>query len=180
MADDENESEQPEAEIIRLTSVKAPPPGIEKVERKFDDCAHRRVFIDEILRRVFCATCEEQLDAVSVLLDYARHERRLHYVYISQSREMDQRYEELKKLKRLEQNAKARLNRAQKGLTGELEPGMCVHAKSMGTCWPGIVTSVGPKGVEVLTSRGQRYVYPRSAIHTVCVGYVNLADELAG
>ena len=172
MADDENESEHPQAEVIRLTSVKAPPPGIEKVEHRLDDCAHRRVLVDEVLRRVYCATCKEELDAVSVLLGYARHERRLHYTYISQSREFEQRYDELKKLKRLEQNAKARVKRAKASLTGELEPGMVVHVEVFGGCRPCVVVEVGAAKVRLIDMRGQTKAFPMASVHTVCIGYV--------
>ena len=75
-------------------------------------CAHSRVLVDDIARRVYCATCEVELDAFTVLLRLARDEMKLQY----DRKEVAKLQHRINALKHDERNTKARLERARRRL----------------------------------------------------------------
>lgn len=74
-------------------------------------CSHRKFEVSETNRRVYCSDCDEEVDAIDVLLFLAKHRER--YVHAAKSARAEARRVEarLTELKRDERNTRARLAR---------------------------------------------------------------------
>jgi|GEM_PF-4401895 len=78
--------------------------------RMINECRHTRVRVDPKLRRVECRDCEEILDPVEVLLQYANKERQFRY----RREALDDIQHRVKDLAAEEKRIKARIRRAEK------------------------------------------------------------------
>ena len=74
IGDDDSEEDK------KLIRVKFDESALEYKDRSYRGCQHRRVLVDPHLRTVECRECETLLDPVTVLIEYARFERRFYYV----------------------------------------------------------------------------------------------------
>jgi len=75
-------------------------------------CRHGQVLLDDVARKVYCASCNAELDPFTVLLRIARDEMKLQY----ERREIAKLQHKLTALKNDERNTKARLQRARRRL----------------------------------------------------------------
>ena len=82
--------------------------------RTINECRHTRVVVDPKLRRVECRDCEEILDPVEVLVQYANKERQFHY----RREALHDIQERVKGLAAEEKRIKARIRRAEKKAKG--------------------------------------------------------------
>jgi hypothetical protein len=96
------------AEIIDLRPGQ---PRLEVKQRVYSGCQHVAVLVDEVLRRVTCKTCDELLDPVEVLLEYAHHERRLACSTTSAFTKRNVLRAEVEALKKERANLKAAIRR---------------------------------------------------------------------
>ena len=94
------------AEIVRIDFGE---PRLQMLDRYEGtrECSHARSVVNEVLHRVTCKDCDEVLDAVEVLLEYARHERRLYYSLTCHRDEVRRLKDEAKKLTRQRSNLRA-------------------------------------------------------------------------
>ncbi|HEX7088757.1 MAG TPA: hypothetical protein VF192_01405 [Longimicrobiales bacterium] len=77
-------------------------------------CDHRLTELDPDSRRVFCRSCGEEVDAWEALRAIAFHWERYEAQVAALQKEAERLGEVVRKLKREERNAKARLRRAGK------------------------------------------------------------------
>lgn len=77
-------------------------------------CSHNQRFeVSETTRRVYCGDCDQEVDAIDVLLNLARRRERLVHAAKSAKAEARRVEARLEDLKREERNARARLARLQ-------------------------------------------------------------------
>ena len=79
-------------------------------QRTLNECRHTRVIVDPKLRRVECRDCEEILDPIEVLVQYASKERQFQY----RREALQKMADRVDKLAAEEKRIKARIRRAEK------------------------------------------------------------------
>lgn len=75
--------------------------------KKRSICNHWNLEVDENSRRVFCLSCNNEVDPITVLIEFAMLERKMDY----NRNELYKIVERISKLKIEEKNAKARIKR---------------------------------------------------------------------
>ena len=94
-----------------VIDIKSARPGLSLSptrHKRFGDCRHGHVVVDEHTRSVYCSYCKAQFEAFEILLDMANGVRRVE----SWRKELSDVRNQLKDLNRQIKNAKDRLKRA--------------------------------------------------------------------
>lgn len=89
-------------------------PSMRVKSRYGRDCNHGKTIVDEVLRRINCKDCNETLDPIEVLLEFAHDRERRWHARLAAVHELDRLHKEIEELKRVRRNLKAQVRRASK------------------------------------------------------------------
>ena len=97
--------------------------GIEVVARKWGDCEHKRITVDEVKRIVTCKDCESEVDPlayiVTIAKDWNRYATSVRYLMVEEKTKRA----EIVRLVRVAKNLGVRVRRAQlRGHEAEVLP----------------------------------------------------------